>query len=271
MTSKYGMSELLAQLKLVGIEQGDSIIVHTSMKSLGWISGGERAVITALCTAVGEDGNVVMPSQTPELSDPSTWTEDPAPEAEWDDIRDSIMGYDKMLTPVIGQGRVAELFRTYPNVLRTEHPLDSFSVWGKDADEIATLDNYDFPFGDDGVLGKLYKHDAKIVMIGTDFETNTSIHLAESRLNRDVTTEIAPVEVGSFLEPQKQLIEFKNVALDRYENFKAIETAFLNTIENKRSIKLNNGELRTFSMRDCVDFAFSYLKKLDAEQTKKNA
>ncbi|WP_354631250.1 aminoglycoside N(3)-acetyltransferase [Levilactobacillus brevis] len=249
------------QLRDVGIEKGDTIIVHTSLKSFGWLVSGSRSVITALCKAVGDKGNIVMPSQTPELSDPKTWTEDPEPQEDWESIENKTLGYSERLTPVIGQSCVAEAFRHYPNVLRSNHPLDSFCAWGEKASWIVKSNAYDFPFGDEGVLGKLYSLGAKIVLIGTDFETNTSLHLAETRVNKEIkiVKETAPVETGTLLLPCSEKIQFNNIELDTFD-FSKIESAYLQVPGVEKKVELPKGSLRVFDMRNCVKFAENEMK-----------
>lgn len=39
------------------VESGDNVIVHTSLKSMGYVCGGAQAVIEALIETVGENGN----------------------------------------------------------------------------------------------------------------------------------------------------------------------------------------------------------------------
>ena len=39
---------LKEQLSSLGVKSGDHLIVHASLKSMGWIAGGEQAVVEAL-------------------------------------------------------------------------------------------------------------------------------------------------------------------------------------------------------------------------------
>ena len=48
----------------LGVRAGDILLVHTSVKALGWIPGGPLAVVQALRDAVGESGTLVVPTQT---------------------------------------------------------------------------------------------------------------------------------------------------------------------------------------------------------------
>lgn len=71
---------LIRQLKELGIQEGERIMVHSSLKSMGWISGGAQAVVEALVETVTASGTIVMPSQSADNSDPVYWMEPPIPE-----------------------------------------------------------------------------------------------------------------------------------------------------------------------------------------------
>ena len=51
-------------LKALGVEKGMTIIVHSSLSSIGWISGGAVAVVEALMKVVTEEGTIIMPTQS---------------------------------------------------------------------------------------------------------------------------------------------------------------------------------------------------------------
>lgn len=50
-------ADIKRKLKEIGLESGDNVIVHTSLKSMGYVCGGAQAVIEALIETVGENGN----------------------------------------------------------------------------------------------------------------------------------------------------------------------------------------------------------------------
>ena len=55
---------IVRDLRRLGVEPGQIVLVHSSLKSLGWVVGGAPAVVSALRTAVGPDGHVVVPTGT---------------------------------------------------------------------------------------------------------------------------------------------------------------------------------------------------------------
>lgn len=180
---------LIHKFSQLGIKQGDTLLVHASLSSLGYVVGGAEALYYALRVVIGNEGTIVVPSQTVEISDPASWQYPPVPQ-EWHDvIRLSIPAYSKELSYSKAMGAFSQLIGILPDSIRSNHPMYSFTAIGEKASEIIEQDSFDFPFGEESPLGRMYSIGAKILMIGTDFETNTSLHLAESRLNREVIHE----------------------------------------------------------------------------------
>ena len=62
-TSFQSVETLKQQLHTLGIQAGDSIMVHSSIKSMGWIAGGAKAVIDALMETITPEGTIVMAAQ----------------------------------------------------------------------------------------------------------------------------------------------------------------------------------------------------------------
>ena len=56
--------EIVPKLREVGLEKGDAVMVHTSLKRMGYVCGGAQTVIEALMEVVGEDGTIMMPTQS---------------------------------------------------------------------------------------------------------------------------------------------------------------------------------------------------------------
>jgi len=85
---------LVRDLKRLGVREGITMIVHSSLSSLGWVCGGAVTVIQALMETVTEEGTIVMPTQTTYNSEPSYWQNPPVPGDWWEPIREHMPAYD---------------------------------------------------------------------------------------------------------------------------------------------------------------------------------
>ena len=62
--------DIVQGLTELGLKQGDVVIVHTSLKSIGYVCGGAQAVIEALIEVATSEGTIVMPTQSWKNLDP---------------------------------------------------------------------------------------------------------------------------------------------------------------------------------------------------------
>lgn len=126
--------DIIKKLKELGLKSGDTVMVHTSLKNMGYVCGGAQAVIEALIETVGEEGTIMMPTQSWKNLDPDTGVHWDADEEDWPLIREYRPAYDKNLTPTNTMGAVAEMFRQIPGSIRSEHPARSVCAYGKNAE-----------------------------------------------------------------------------------------------------------------------------------------
>ena len=52
--------ELIDQLHSIGVNEGDSLLVHSSLSKIGYVEGGAQTVVEALLETVGKNGNLLM-------------------------------------------------------------------------------------------------------------------------------------------------------------------------------------------------------------------
>jgi aminoglycoside 3-N-acetyltransferase len=57
-------SNLAEDLRRIGVVAGMTLIVHSSLRALGWVSGGSVAVVQALMDVISSEGTLVMPTHT---------------------------------------------------------------------------------------------------------------------------------------------------------------------------------------------------------------
>lgn len=182
------VSAIVEDCRELGLEPGDTVLVHASLSELGWVSGGAQAVVQALQQTVTQAGTVVVPTHTPQYLDPSEWHAPPVPDDWYETIRETRPPYRPEVTPTRGVGAIPECFRNVPGALRSGHPQFSFAAWGADAEAIVTDHAIDHGLGERSPLARLYERDGSVLLLGVGHSINTSLHLAEYRADLDHET-----------------------------------------------------------------------------------
>lgn len=137
------VSTLVSSFRTLGLTASDTVIVHASLSSMGWVCGGAETVIEALLEVLGSDGTLVMPTHTAGNTDPKRWANPPVPEAWWPIIRENMPAFDPAKTPSRDMGVIAETFRTWPGVVRSNHPIGSFCARGPHAQRVIADDIFE--------------------------------------------------------------------------------------------------------------------------------
>lgn len=139
--------KLVEGFRELGVEEGDTLLVHSSYKSFGPVDGGPQTVIRALEAALGAEGTLIMPTFNFDFTKGAPW-----------DVRS---------TPS-QMGVLTELVRTDPRAKRVFHPIYSFAVLGKHAEMLGGL-RYKSSYERNSVFGKLRDLDGKIMVIGLSY------------------------------------------------------------------------------------------------------
>lgn len=256
-------------LRGLGVDAGETALVHSSLSAVGWVAGGAPAVVDALLGAVGDDatgddttgddaasdgGTVAVPTHSTQLSDPANWENPPVPDDWIDTIRAEAAPYRPDLTPTRGMGAIAECLRDYPEAVRSGHPTTSFAAAGADARAVVADHAYGSPLGEESPLARLYDRDALVVRIGVD--ANTSLHLAEYRAAYDKAFERdgGPVLVDG----EREWVEFE--APESRDDFREIEAAFEREGGEVRRGRVGDAETTVCRMRPLVDFAVGWME-----------
>lgn len=239
------------------VDSGVTILVHGSLSSLGWVCGGAPAVVDALMNVIG-DGTIVMPTHSPGNMDPSNMEHPPVPDSWYDTIREQMPPYRPAVTPTRGMGAIAECFRSYPGVHRSDHPQHSFAAWGREAEFVTAEHPLDYSLGEDSPLARLYDLDADVLLLGTTYATNTSLHLAEYRASLDLerTSQASAVLVDG----EREWVQWEDLAIDDGD-FEACGEAFeTQHPDSVESGLVGVGEAKLFSQRSLVDFAVGWFE-----------
>lgn len=249
-------TSILADLRTLGVDTGDNLIVHSSLSSLGWVVGGAQTVVEALLDAVTAEGTVVMPTQSTGSSDPAGWSNPPVPVPWFEEIRREMPVFDPDLTPTSRMGRIVECFRGHRSTHRSDHPLVSFAANGAAAAEITADHPLTPSLGEGSPLGRLYERHARILLLGVSHASNTSLHLAEYRADWPAKT-MEPQGVPRIIDGERVWYEFEDLVLDE-EDFGQIGDAFAATGGDIRG-RVGQATARLCSQRELVDFATDWI------------
>jgi aminoglycoside 3-N-acetyltransferase len=152
------MQSLINDLKNLGIQTGDKLLVHASFRSLGKVDGGPETVISALMESIGENGTLLMPALS------------------YESVTESQPVFNVNETPSC-VGALTEYFRQRAGTLRSLHPTHSISAYGKRAEFFVNNHEQDStPVGLNSPLSKLKDEHGKILFIGCGLKPNTSMH-----------------------------------------------------------------------------------------------
>ncbi|MBR2364412.1 MAG: AAC(3) family N-acetyltransferase [Lentisphaeria bacterium] len=142
-------SSLEKDLLQSGLQPSDTVLIHSSMKSIGNVEGGADTVLDVLMDFFGKKGLLVFPTLTYTIYGQE----------------EKIFSPEK--TPSV-VGLLTEMFRKRPGVVRSLHPTHSVAAYGKDAEGFCSgHENFSTPCARKSPWGKLYDRNAKILFIGT--------------------------------------------------------------------------------------------------------
>jgi len=231
-----------------------TLLMHSSLSSLGWICGGPVAVVQALMDVITPTGTIVVPTFTSNYSDPAQWHHPPVPESWWQIIYDTMPPFDPRITPTNFMGQIVEVFRTWPGVLRSYHPSDSFAAWGRQTEKITAGHTLEDGLGEGSRLARIYDLDGWGVLLGVGYGNNTSFHLAEYRIPG-----AEPAIRGAPLLENVQRIwkSYRDIEIDA-DIFPEIGADFEQTHHVKIG-KVGSAETRLFRQCPAVDFAQQWL------------
>ncbi len=140
------------------IKPTDTLLIHSSMKSIGEVAGGADTVLDVLMDYFREVGLLVFPTLS------------------YRDIHAKNPRFDVRSTPCC-VGILPELFRQRSGVVRSLHPTHSVAAFGRDAAEFtAGHEKADTPAPVGSPWWKLLKRRGKIMFIGTGISCNTFLH-----------------------------------------------------------------------------------------------
>ena len=156
----YTKQDLTAQLKNMGLNPADRVMLHSSMRAIGDVAGGADTVIDAFLDYL-KDGLFMTPAHT------------------WAQMSEEYSCFDPAVEPAC-VGIIPNLFLKRPGVVRSLHPTHSIAAFGTLAAEyVRGEENCATPCAPGGCWDRLRNIHAKILLAGVTHIRNTYIHSIE--------------------------------------------------------------------------------------------
>jgi len=245
------------ELSDLGLRSGATVMVHSSLGRVGWTVGGPATVIRALLDVLGTAGTLVMPAESPNVSDPSTWSDPRVPPEWYETIRENLPVFDPLTTPTT-MGAIPEAFRTFPGTKRSRHPIVSVCANGRHAEEITKHHALEFCEGKGTPFEKLYDLDGQTLLLGVGFNRCSSLHFAESLVpGRRTSLSRYPIIQNG----ERVWVEKLDMAYDNGTHFPVVGSQF-SEAGHVTIGRVGNAEALLFSTRELVDFAKSYFLRV---------
>lgn len=156
----FTKQDLLTDIQSLGISPEGTLLIHSSMKSIGAVTGGGDTVLDAWMEYM-QNGLLLFPTHT------------------WNAIGKDNPRFIAGESPSC-VGILTNLFRKREGVVRSLHATHSVGAYGRDAaDFVAGEETVNSPCGRQGCWGKLYDRAATILFLGCTLKSNTFIHGVE--------------------------------------------------------------------------------------------
>ena len=174
-------SDMVSAFRRLGVSAGDSMLIHSSLKSFGQVSGGAVCVIDAAKETLTQSGTLIFPTLVQR------------------DFQNAYKNWDIENSPS-DVGLLSETFRRLPDSLRSDQATHSVAAWGARAREITCAHSSYGPrmgiFGDycfswSSPWQRMYFLGTRIVFIGVTMVYNTFKHFAEYMLVEESLGRIA--------------------------------------------------------------------------------
>mgnify|MGYP000487900912 CR=1 FL=1 len=163
-------SDLISDLRQIGIVNGDSVLVHSSLSRIGHLKDGPKTFVDALLEVVGDEGTILMPTS-------------PNNVFQLNYIRNTPF-FDVKNSPS-KTGAITEYFRTLPNAIRSLHPTEPVSAIGKLA-EYYTKDHFNqlTPYNENSPFYRVSEQGGKILYVGVTLSmAGTNLHTLEDAVD----------------------------------------------------------------------------------------
>lgn len=173
----WSRQELVGHFRALGVSDGDVVMLHASVRSVGSVAGGPDQIHLALRDALGASGTLMMYVGCPSHYDDvgrGVLTDE-----QERDVLAKHPPFDPRTTRSAREhGILVEFFRTFPGTIVNNH-IARFAAAGPHAAFLLADQPWDFPYGADSPLDRFRRLEGKILLLGSDHDEVTFLHHVE--------------------------------------------------------------------------------------------
>ncbi|HEY0785913.1 MAG TPA: AAC(3) family N-acetyltransferase [Acidobacteriaceae bacterium] len=265
----YSIEELAAGFRSLGIEPGDTVMLHASVRAVGEVAGGPDAIHLALKSALTPEGTLIMYVSCPRYYD-EVGRGRLTVEQEHE-LQQKLPAFDPLTARSDrDNGALVELLRTYPGS-QVNHHVARFVVWGKQADHLLSSQPWDYAFGAGSALERFLSLQGKIVLLGSDHDAVTFLHYVEHVLDvpdkRVARYQVPVLENG--IRVWRAMEEFDTSGDGAHPNwpdrfFATIVDTLLTQTHNRGGL-VGDALTHVLSARQLANFASRWMKAVAAD------
>ena len=255
-------SRLVKDLREVGVLPGKVLMVHGSVKAMGWVVGGPDTVIEALLDVLTPEGTLMMLVG---------WEDGTYEMGEWPEEKqraylEECPPFDPVRSRAYRKWSIlTEYLRTWPEACRSNHPDSSFAAVGKLAEWITKDHPLQYGYGPGSPLAKLCEAKGQVLVLGSPVCDVTLLHHAE-HMARVASKPVVRYKAPMLVDGRREWVEIEEYDTNRLigdwegeSYFDIIPREFL-AAGRGRSGKVGSAQSHLFDAHDLNQFAVGWLE-----------
>ena len=215
MKPTLSQAEIESGLRNLGLGQGDVVLLHSSLASLGYVEGGADAVVDAFLNVIGAAGTLVVP----------------------------IFG---------ALGVVTEVVRNRPEAVRSVHPKACVAAIGRMA-EIICREHWkpDLAHGPETPYTRIAEMGGYVCLLGVDQDRSTTLHTTEEQLRMPY---LQPTAEVAFMTPEGEVTRSWPFFPGPHRDFIGLDRVFRES-GKMRIGRIGNSVVRLMKSADLIRIA----------------
>jgi len=258
-------SRLRESLRALGVCAGQTLLMHASVRSVGWVAGGPDVIIQALLDELGPAGTLCMYA---------SWEEWEQKLVSFDTLdadqqriyREECPPFDACTSRANRKWSIlTEYLRTWTGARRSNHPTASVAAVGAQADWITENHPLNYGYGYDSPWDKVCQLGGKVLLLGSPLEDLTILHYAE-HIARVPNKRIVHNQLPMLVDGERRWITFEEFDtcwgirdLESADYFGRVAREYLASAKGSRG-KVGGADSYLLDARDLVQFAVQWME-----------